>query len=49
MPVVVTAPIYFHGTLGVEGYSGQRCLARHRPVLDSFPFTVYRLPAETGR
>ena len=43
MPVVVTHPLFFGGTLGVEGYSGHRCLARHRPVLDRDPFYVYRL------
>ena len=49
MPVVVTIPLYFHGTLGVENYTGQRCLARYRPVVRRFPFSVYRLPAETLR
>ena len=43
MPVVVTHPLFFGGTLGVEGYSAHRCLARHRPVLDRDPFYVYRL------
>jgi hypothetical protein len=43
MPVVVTHPLFFGGTLGVEGYSARRCLARHRPVLDRDPFYVYRL------
>ena len=43
MPVVVTHPLFFGGTLGVEGYSGHRCLARHRPVLARDPFYVYRL------
>jgi hypothetical protein len=49
MPIVVTAPIFFHGTLGVESYTGENCLARHRPVLDRDPFFVYRLPAQTLR
>jgi hypothetical protein len=49
MPIVVTAPIFFHGTLGVESYTGEDCLARHRPVLDRDPFFVYRLPAQTLR
>jgi hypothetical protein len=44
MPIVVTHPLFFRGTLGVEGYSAHRCLARHRPVLDRDPFYVYRLP-----
>jgi hypothetical protein len=49
MPIVATVPLYFHGTLGVEGYTGQRCLARHRPVLDRDLFYVYRLPSPTLR
>jgi hypothetical protein len=49
MPIVATIPLYFHGTLGVESYTGQRCLARYRPVVKRFPFSVYRLPAATLR
>jgi hypothetical protein len=49
MPVVTTIPLYFQGTLGVEDYTGERCLKRYRPVLRRFPFTVYRLPAATLR
>lgn len=44
MPVVVTTGLFFQGTLGVEGYTAPRCLARFRPVLDADPFFVYRLP-----
>jgi hypothetical protein len=43
MPVVVTVPLFFEGTLGVEGYSGARCLANEKPILDRDPFYVYRL------
>jgi hypothetical protein len=49
MPIVVTIPLFFHGTLGVESYTAARCLARYRPLLDRDPFFVYRLPAETRR
>jgi hypothetical protein len=48
MPIVATVPLYFHGTLGVEPYTGERCLKRYRPVLRRFPFTVYRLPARAS-
>ena len=44
MPIVATIPLYFHGTLGVEGYTGQRCLARYRPVLDRDPSTSTGCP-----
>jgi hypothetical protein len=44
MPVVATHPLFFQGTLGVEPYTGRRCLQRHRPVLNRDPFYVYRLP-----
>jgi hypothetical protein len=44
MPVVATHPLFFQGTLGVEPYTGRRCLQRHEPVLNRDPFYVYRLP-----
>jgi hypothetical protein len=44
MPVVTTIPLYFRGTLGVEGYTGDRCMSRYRPIVRRFPFKVYRLP-----
>lgn len=43
MPVVVTAPLFTQGLIGVESYSAARCLAGRRPLLDADPFFVYRL------
>jgi hypothetical protein len=43
MPVVITHPLFLRGTLGVEGYTGFRCLRRHRPLLALDPYYVYRL------
>jgi hypothetical protein len=50
MPVVITHPLFLRGTLGVESYTGFRCLRRHhRPLLGLDPYYVYRLPDRTGR
>jgi hypothetical protein len=49
MPVVVTVPLFFEGTLGVEGYSGARCLADEKPIVDLEPFYVYKLARSPRR
>jgi hypothetical protein len=41
--VVATPPSFFQGVLGLEPYTGEHCLARHRPVLTTGLFRVYRL------
>ncbi len=48
MPVVVTDPLFFKGTLGLGSYSAPRCLAGRDPVLDREPFFVYRLGREAS-
>jgi len=47
--VVATPPSFFQGLLGLEPYTGERCLARHRPVLTTGLFRVYRLRSAGDR
>jgi hypothetical protein len=47
--VVATPPSFFQGLLGLEPYTGERCLARRRPVLTAGLFRVYDLSSAGDR